>query len=83
LGVHRCNEQEAGDAPWLLGVAIANEAGYYPISSFWAHSDSYEEMSAHADDLNRAEGLDDQTAIRIVCSSMRPLKERRGAVEAE
>jgi hypothetical protein len=74
--------KDKGDAPFLLGVAIANEPGYYPISSFWAHSDSYEEMSAHADELNRAEGLEDKTAMRIVCSTMRPLTERRGAVGA-
>lgn len=63
--------RSGSDTPWLIGVAIANERGYWPISSFWAHSDSYEEMSAHCDELNRAEGLDDKTAARIICSTMR------------
>lgn len=64
---------------WCLGVAVANEPGYWPISSFLAHSDSYEEMSAHADNLNREEGLDDKTAARIVCSTMAAGKVGRAA----
>jgi hypothetical protein len=67
---------------YRLGVAIANERGYYPVPAHWAHSDSYDQMSAHADELNKAEGLEPKAAAMIVCSSMRgkaPMyKEGRG-----
>jgi hypothetical protein len=66
--------------PFVLGVAIANEPGYYPIPSFWAYSDDYSELSRHADDLNREIGVDEKAAARVVCSSMRPVSERRGVV---
>lgn len=52
-----------------LGVAMANEAGYWPISEFWAHG-SYEEMQDHADELNEAMGIGQHEAMRIICSSM-------------
>lgn len=53
-----------------LAVAIANEQGYNPIPVFWAHAESYDEMADHADELNRAEGLSEREAAKIVCSSM-------------
>lgn len=55
-----------------LGVAVANEPGYHPIPLHWAHADSWEEMSAHANELN-AEllNLDKDASARIVLSSMR------------
>lgn len=54
-----------------LGVAIANEPGYIPIPLHWVHADTYEEAADHADELNRAEGLDDKTAYRIIASTMK------------
>lgn len=58
------------DYPARLGVSVANEPGYIPIPEYWCHADSWEEMEAHADELNEAEGLDANTALRIVCFSM-------------
>lgn len=57
-----------------LGVAIANEPGYIPVPMFWCHADTWDEMQAHADELNKASGLDLKTAERIVLSSMRKPK---------
>lgn len=53
-----------------LGVAVANESGYRPIPLHWARADTYDEMAAHADALNEAEGLTLDTAARIVVSTM-------------
>lgn len=58
------------DFPAQLGIAVANESGYYPIPEHWTHADSWDEMNHHADELNRAEGLSDDAAARIVCSTM-------------
>lgn len=55
--------------PARLGVAIANEPGYYPIPEHWCHGD-YDDISAHADELNRAEGLDLHISTLIVASTM-------------
>lgn len=52
-----------------LGLAIANEAGYTPVPLHWCHADSWAEMEAHAEALNRAEGISDDAATRIVCST--------------
>ena len=54
-----------------LGLAIANEDGYYPIPLHWCHGDSWREMQEHADALN-AElfKLDKRQAARIVCTTM-------------
>lgn len=62
---------------WGLGIAIANEAGYNPVPLNWAWADGRNEMQAHADELNKAEGLDDETVMRIVCSSMFPTRRRK------
>ena len=53
-----------------LGVAFANEPGYTPIPEFWANADRHDEMQAHADELNAAEGLDKLAAAKIICSTM-------------
>lgn len=58
-----------GDIP-SLGIAVANEKGYCPISAFFVHADTYDEISTHADELNLARGLDLNTAARIVMSTM-------------
>lgn len=56
--------------PARLGVAIANEQGYNPVPEFWAHADTFDEMQAHADELNEEEGKDRRVAAEIVCSTM-------------
>lgn len=58
-----------GDIP-SLGIAVANEKGYCPISAFHASADTYDEMADHADELNLARGLDVNTAFRIIASTM-------------
>jgi hypothetical protein len=58
-----------GDIP-SLGIAVANEKGYCPVSAFFANADTYDEIAAHADELNLARGLDLKTAFRIVASTM-------------
>ena len=55
---------------YALGIAVANEAGYSPISPFWANAESYDAMSEEADRLNAERGLSEMEAIRIACSSM-------------
>ncbi len=53
-----------------LGIAVANEAGYNPIPLHWAIAETWEEMRAHAQELNEAKGLNEEAAARVVCSSM-------------
>jgi hypothetical protein len=53
-----------------LGIAIANEPGFYPVPLTWANG-TFDEMSDHADELNLAEGLNIMAATKIVLSSMR------------
>lgn len=54
-----------------LGVAIANERGYYAVSPNIAHFDRYDDAANEADRLNAAIGLGDDAAWKIVASSMR------------
>lgn len=53
-----------------LGIAIANEQGYWPIPEYWANADTLPELQAHADELNKAEGLTLQDAMLIQVSTM-------------
>jgi adenine/guanine phosphoribosyltransferase-like PRPP-binding protein len=53
-----------------LGVAVANEPGYMPVPRSFCHGDTYDAMHAHAMELNRDEGLTEEAAMRIICSSM-------------
>lgn len=57
------------DYPARLGFAAANEPGYWPVPEMWANGE-YAEMQAEADRLNRARGVGDREAARIVASSM-------------
>lgn len=53
-----------------LGIAVANEAGYCPVPVSRCQGNNWDEMSAHADDLNqRWLGLDKKATIHIWCSS--------------
>lgn len=53
-----------------LGVAAANEPGYWPVPAFWAHGDDYGEMAAHAEELNAEMGISREEGDRIQISSM-------------
>lgn len=59
-----------GETPYGLGVAVANEPGYNPVSLHWARFPSYDDAEEEADRLNRALGLDIDAAFRIVASTM-------------
>lgn len=61
-----------------LGVAVANEPGYYPVPFDFCHAATWAEMSKHADELNLAEGVDEESAARIICSSMAAGNRRKG-----
>lgn len=54
-----------------LGIAAANEPGYWPVPLWYAQADSYDEAHAMAEELNRdVLGLNDMAEARIICSSM-------------
>lgn len=74
-----CSQEQPGTVG--LGLAIANEAGYHAVPLTWVHSDSWDEMEKHAEQLN-AElfGLTPGKAARIVASTMfRPWPRKAGA----
>ena len=62
--------------PAALGIAVANEPGYYPIPEFWCYGDCWDQMAQHADQLNAAEGKDRKSAAVIVASTMRKIPPR-------
>ena len=64
------DQHEKGQPPYRLGVAVANEPGYYPVPLHWSHSDNYEAMLEHAHELNDALGLSRREAALIISSSM-------------
>lgn len=72
-----------GDPQFQLGIAIANEAGYNPVPSYWSYADTFEEMSDHADQLNLAEGKDLKQACTIVASTMGGFPSRRSKPNPE
>jgi hypothetical protein len=56
-----------------LGLAVANERGYYPVPAYWVHGDDHEyaAMQEHARALNREHfKLDDRAAALVVASTM-------------
>lgn len=64
-----------------LGLAIANETGYYPVPLYWCHGDNWDELSDHADELNREHfDLDERAAMVIVASTMSAQNQRRSQV---
>jgi hypothetical protein len=75
-----CPTPAEGDRPMYgLGIALANEQGYYPIPLAWVWGDTWAEMSAHAESLNAEEGLSRLDAAKIVISTMRAMPSRRRA----
>lgn len=65
-----CPVLDSGNGGFGLGIACEGEPGYAPIPSYYASSDSYDEMATHADELNQERGIDPREGGRIVCSSM-------------
>lgn len=60
------------ETAWGLGIAVANEDGYYPVPLHWCHSDDHDAMYAHADQLNKELfGHDATAAAKIICTTMR------------
>lgn len=61
-----------------LGLAIANELGYFPVPLGWARYTSFDAAANHADILNNHLGHDDGTAFEIICSTMggKPFREK-------
>jgi hypothetical protein len=51
-----------------LAVAITGEPDACPIAIGWCYATSYEEMVAHAVELNRGDGIDDDIATKIIKS---------------
>ncbi len=61
-----------GDGSFVaLGVAIGGESDTYPIAIGWCYATSYREMAAHAIELNRGDGIDDETAEQTIKSVVR------------
>lgn len=58
-----------GESGFSLGIAVANENGYNPIDGRTFKSE--DEARHWADSLNGHIGLDQDTAWRIICSTMR------------
>lgn len=57
-----------GEGGWQLGVAIANESGYNPISGKTFKDQA--EAKQWADGLNKHIGRDDDSVLAIICSTM-------------
>lgn len=55
---------------WGLGVAVANEAGYSPISAFHYADPSYDAAYIESVRLNTARRMTEDAALDIVASSM-------------
>jgi hypothetical protein len=54
-----------------LGVAVANERGYFPVPLGWARYATYDAAADHADRLNtQVLGLTTADAFRIIASTM-------------
>ena len=60
-----------GEAQYGLGLAEQNQPGYWPIPAYLCHATTYDEVSDHAEKLNREMALSESEALRIVASSMR------------
>lgn len=53
-----------------LGVAVANERGYHPVTGRWAIYETYDEATDDADRANKLLGLSDDEVIGITVSTM-------------
>ena len=69
--VHNADTSDHDGAEYGLGIAVANEPGYYPIPLRWCHSDNYNEMARHAEALNTAENVPLPIMYRIIATTMR------------
>lgn len=53
-----------------LGIAVANEPGFYMVPLGWARFASMDAAQAGAEEANAELGVSDDTAFRIVASTM-------------
>lgn len=53
-----------------VGLAEENKPGYWPCPQYGTFA-TWDEAFAKARELNQARDMNEETAIRIVCSSMR------------
>ena len=54
-----------------LGLAVANERGYHPVSLGWARFITLDAAQANADELNaHLHNSDDRKAVSIIASTM-------------
>lgn len=71
------------DDRWGLGIAVADEPGYHPISGLYAHAPTFEEMMDHADCLNWERNITRMQSAMVIASTMHalplPLNDRRRA----
>ena len=65
--------QTVVDERWGLGIAVADEPGYHPISGLYAHASTFEEMMDHADDLNMQRNIPRIQGAMIIASTMHAL----------
>lgn len=63
-------DEACAEIQGALGVAVANERGYFPVPLGWARYATYEAAADHAEHLNRHLGLDAETAFQIIASTM-------------
>jgi hypothetical protein len=54
---------------FALGVALANEPGYYPVSCYHYQGETYHAAAQEADRLNTLLGHSEDGAINIVVST--------------
>lgn len=65
-----------------LGLAVANQPGYYPVPLAWCHGDDWNELRKHADALNLEHfDLDAKAASTIVASSIAAQNRRNADME--
>ena len=68
---------------WGLGITVADDPGYHPISGYHARASTFEEMMDYADDLNLQRGINRAKSAMIIASTMgglpRSIPERRRA----
>ena len=66
-----CPPDGAAGVVAALGVAVANERGFHPVSTGWARFSSWDAAEANADALNaNLHGGDMERAAEIVFSTM-------------
>lgn len=66
-----CPPEGTEGAIAALGLAVANERGYHPVSIGWTRFSTWDAAEANADELNaHLHGGNLQTAFEIIASTM-------------